>query len=174
MIANYLRLVVFSLGLLVGIQVPGFVDQYAKRVNAHYSEVVHNFAGFQDSANRYFGGSVEALIAHHVASADEVFKDEAKTIREMYERLTTLAAEREAMNTPLLKQIVHVMVRPNREILDETRAEYTYAVPLNAAAIVSGVTIGAVLAMLVESLVTGLGHLFRPRRHRSATSARAR
>ena len=174
MIANYLRLVVFSLGLLVGIQVPGFVDQYAKRVSAHYSEIVHNFAGFQDSANRYFGGNVEALIAHHSASTDQVFKDEARTIRELYERLVALRAEREAMGGPLLNQIVHVALRPNREIFEETRSEYTYAVPLNGAAVVSGVASGALLAMLVEGVLTGLVRWVRPRRHRPPGSAHTR
>ncbi len=171
MVANYLRLVVFALGLLVGIQVPGFVDQYAKRVSAHHAEIVRNFAGFQDAANRYFGGSVEALIAHHAESPDAVFKDEARTIRTMYQRLTALTAEREAISGPILSQFVHVIFRPNREILGETRAEYTYAVPLNAAAIVSGVAIGAVLALLSEALWTGIVRVFRPRRRHPAAGA---
>ncbi len=82
MFAGYVRLIVFAIGLLVGVQVPSFVDQYAKRVSAHQIEVAGNFRGFQDTADRYFGGSVEALITHHAASDDRVFQDEAKTIRE--------------------------------------------------------------------------------------------
>jgi hypothetical protein len=35
MVAGYVRLIVFAFGLLVGVQVPSFVDQYAKRVSAH-------------------------------------------------------------------------------------------------------------------------------------------
>jgi hypothetical protein len=46
----YLRLVLFALGLLIGVQAPGFVDQYSKRVSAHYIEVTKNFAGFQRTA----------------------------------------------------------------------------------------------------------------------------
>jgi hypothetical protein len=168
MFANYLRLIVFSLGLLVGIQVPGFVDQYAKRVNAHYFEVLRNFAGFQDSADRYFGGSVEALIDHHATSPDAVFEGEARTIREMYERLAALKAERVAMSGPLLRQIIHMVFRPNTEILGETRSEYTYAVPLNAPAIVSGLAIGALLALLAEGAWMGIVRVARPRRHRPA------
>jgi uncharacterized membrane-anchored protein YhcB (DUF1043 family) len=168
MLANYVRLIVFALGLLVGIQVPGFVDQYAKRVSAHQIEVARNFHGFQETANRYFNGDVQALIAHHVASTDETFKDEARSIREMYERLTVLTAELAAMRGPLVRQILHVVFRPNKEILDETWAEYSYTVPLNPAAVVCGVTIGALLAMLVEALLTAAVRLLRPRRSRAA------
>jgi uncharacterized membrane-anchored protein YhcB (DUF1043 family) len=168
MLANYVRLVVFALGLLVGIQVPGFVDQYAKRVSAHQIEVARNFHGFQETADRYFNGDVQALIAHHVASTDQPFRDEARSIREMYERLTVLTAELAALRGPLVRQILHVVFRPNKEILDETWSEYSYTVPLNPAAVVCGVTIGALLAMLVEALLTAGVRLLRPRRSRAA------
>jgi hypothetical protein len=174
MIANYLRLVVFAVGLLVGIQVPSFIDQYAKRVSAHHNEVARNFAGFQDTADRYFGGSVEALLAHHLASTDQAFRDEARSIREMHERLTALTAELAAMSGPLIKQIMHVVFHPNHEMLDETWATYSYSVPLNAPAIGSGVAIGALLAMLVEALFVGAVRFVRPRRHRSTATAHSR
>ena len=171
MFANYLRLIVFSLGLLVGVQMPGFVDQYVKRVSAHRSEVVRNFAGFQETADRYFGGSVEALIAHHLASADRAFADEARSIQAMYDRLTALTAELAALRGPLIKQLVHIALRPNKEILDETRVEYSYTVPLNPAAVVSGITTGALLAALVEALLGGFVRLVRPRRGRPDRAA---
>jgi len=174
MFANYLRLIVFALGLLVGIQVPGFVDQYAKRVSAHHSEVARNFAGFQDTANRYFGGSVAALVAHHLASTDQAFKDEATSIQTMYDRLTALTAELAALRGPLIKQIIHVAFSPNKEILNETRLEYTYTVPLNGPAVVSGVAIGTLLAMLVETLFVGIVRVVRPHHLRATASSHIR
>src|ERR1700722_1792907 len=105
MLRAYVRLVVFALGLLAGVQVPGFVDQYAKRVSAHYIEASKTFAGFQHLADQYFGGSVDALIAHHVASADAVFHDEANNIEAISARLKRLGVELEAMNRPLIFRI---------------------------------------------------------------------
>jgi Protein of unknown function (DUF2937) len=174
MIADYLRLIVFAAGLLVGVQVPGVVDQYAKRVNAHQIEAARNFAGFQETANRYFGGNVEALIAHHTASADQAFRDEARSIRDLFERLSVLTAEQAAMRKSLIQQIVHVVFRPNREILDETWSEYTYTVPLKLPAVACGVTVGALLAMLVEALLIAGVKAIRPRRIRPANTAHHR
>ena len=51
MFGAYARLVIFAAGLLLGIQVPAFVDQYKNRVAAHYLEVSANIAGFQATAN---------------------------------------------------------------------------------------------------------------------------
>lgn len=167
MVANYLRLIIFAAGLLVGVQVPGFVDQYAKRVSAHEIEARENFRGFQEIADKYFSGDVEALIAHHAASEDRTFKDEAASIRTIYDRLVMLTAESAAMRRPLLAQIAHVAFSPNRAIFLETRAAYSYTVPLSPAAIASGIGFGAILAVIAESLLAGLGYLVRPRhRHR--------
>jgi len=173
MLANYLRLIAFAFGLLIGVQVPGFVDQYVKRVSAHQIEVSRNFAGFQQTADQYFGGDVEALIAHHAASADAPFRDEARTIEAMFRRLKEFAAELAALQGPLIKQIFHVAFRPNREIFGETRAAYSYTVPLNLPAIATGIIIAVLLAAVVETLLTGVLRLLRPRRPRSALTQAA-
>jgi hypothetical protein len=168
----YLRLILFALGLLIGIQAPGFVDQYSKRVSAHYIEAQKNFAGFQRTANLYFGGSIEALIAHHESSSDAVFKDEAKNVAAIYVRLKKLALEANAMNRPLYSRIFHVAFYPDEEILNETMAAYSYTVPLNQDAIVCGLIAASLLAILVESMligILGLGRLTMS----AAASARA-
>ena len=172
MLRAYLRLVVFALGLLAGVQVPGFVDQYAKRVSAHYIEASKNFAGFQRIADQYFGGSVDALIAHHVSSADAVFHDEARNIEAISARLKRLGSELEAMNRPLFSRIVHVAFRPDKDLLKETIAAYSYTVPLNEDAILYGLATGLLLAAVVESLLVGILRwgLFIAKGSRSSTS----
>lgn len=156
MLRAYLRLVLFALGLLAGVQAPGFVDQYAKRVSAHYIEATRDFAGFQHTANVYFGGSVEALIAHHQSSSDAVFKDEAKSVTALYARLKKLAIELDAMSGSLFGRIVHVAFYPDKGILDETVAAYSYTVPLNQEAILCGLIAALLLALLAETLFIGI------------------
>jgi hypothetical protein len=168
MLADYLRLILFAVGLLAGVQLPGFIDQYAKRVSAHQLEAATDFRGFQQIADRYFGGSVEALIAHHAASPDPPFQQEGAAIRTLYDRLTALDAELAALRGPLIAQIFHVALRPNREILAETRRAYSYTVPLNPAAILCGVLAGALLALCVEALYSGLWRLAKPARRERA------
>lgn len=167
MLAGYLRLIVFTIGLLVGVQLPGFVDQYVKRVGAHQSEAAKDFSGFQQTADKYFGGDVQALIAHHAADADAAFKDEAVDIRALYDRLTALTAELAALRGSFPSQLLHVLFRANPEILAETRAAYSYTVPLNPSAVVCGVALGACAALLIETVLVGVLGLLRPRRPRA-------
>jgi hypothetical protein len=161
MLTGYVRLIVFAVGLLVGVQVPGFIDQYVKRVSAHQIEAANNFRGFQETANRNFGGDVAALIAHHAGSGDATFKEEADSIRDIYARLTALTAEMNALGGPLIRQILHVAFNADPAILAETRAAYSYTVPLNLAAIVCGVAIGAIMALIAELMLLAAGRLIR-------------
>ena len=156
MLKGYLRLVVFTVGLLIGVQVPGFVDQYAKRVSAHYIEAKQNFAGFQQAADQYFNGDIEALVAHHLASPDVVFKGEAKTIGDLFARIKALAAELDAMSGPAISRLAHIAVNPNRQILQETITAYSYTVPLSPDAIVYGVSAGLLLSLAIELILVGL------------------
>ncbi|HTB69127.1 MAG TPA: DUF2937 family protein [Steroidobacteraceae bacterium] len=166
MLRGYLRLVVFSIGLLVGVQAPGFVDQYAKRVSAHYLEAQHNFAGFQQAANQYFNGDVSALVAHHLASSDAVFKGEAKTIGDLFARIRALSAELAALSGSSIARLVHVIVNPDHDIFQETAAAYSYTVPLSPDAIAYGVITGLVLSLAVELVLAGLFGVMRNRWHR--------
>ena len=160
MLRGYVRLVVFAIGLLIGVQAPAFVDQYAKRVSAHYMEAKHNFAGFQQAADQYFNGDVGALVTHHLQSPDAVFRAEAKTIGDLFERIKGLAAELEALNGPSIARLVHIMVNPNRDILQETIAAYSYTVPLSPEAIIYGASTGLALSLAVELILAGVLWLF--------------
>lgn len=161
MLRAYLRLVLFALGLLIGVQAPGFVDQYSKRVSAHYLEAKKNFAGFQHTADAYFGGSMAALIAHHESSSDAVFKDEAKNVAALSARLKQLALELDALHGALFSRIFHVAFNPDKEILNETIAAYSYTVPLDPEAVLCGLVAALLLAVLVESLFIGVVRLLR-------------
>jgi hypothetical protein len=56
-----------------------------------------------------------------------------------------------------------MILHPDPQILGETRDEYSYTVPLSPSAIVCGVVIGAVLALLAEALLLAALRPFRPR-----------
>ena len=77
MLLSYLRLVLFAAGLLIGVQVPGFISDYAKRVEAHLIEAQTSLSGFQGTANQFFKGDMQALVAHYRASEDPIFRSDA-------------------------------------------------------------------------------------------------
>ncbi len=154
-IRDYLRLGIFALGLLVGVQVPGFVDQYEKRVSARLDEAQLNLAGFQVTADKYFSGSLKRLIEHYQASDDIVFKQDAVSIQSIYDRVELLRQEAQRLSGNQLFQAWHVMLNANQQLFDETVESYSYTVMLNPFALIWGICGALTLAMLLDLLIGG-------------------
>ena len=160
LIKEYMRLIIFSIGILIGVQVPNFIDQYAKRISAHYIEAKMNFNGYQQTADKHFGGNIEALLAHYASSTDTVFKDDANNIKQIYKRQQGFFAELKALDSPLFRKIFHVIFYANNEVLKETITAFSYTVPLNNEAIVCGLLLGLILSLIFELVVFTIRKLY--------------
>lgn len=163
------RLLVFGGGLLLGIQVPAFVDQYSQRVDAHYREVSANIAGFQRTADARFEGDLRALIEYYRDSNDPVFKSDAESVQTIVNRYYRLSGEYQAMQGNLVAVALHVIFAADDELLAETRDQYSYTVPLNGIAIQWGLAAAVVLFLIAELSVgccAGCMRLYRKRQDR--------
>lgn len=155
LIRHYLSLILFAAGLLAGVQLPNFVDQYEKRVDAHYREASADLSGFQRIAELYHHGSVEGLIRQHEASSDPSFHSEAAPIRRLYQRKMRYASELRALNTGFVRKVAHVLLGGDPALLRETYAHYSADLPLNVTAMLCGVAVAAAVCALFE-LILGL------------------
>lgn len=150
---RYLLIIVACIALLLGIQIPNLVDQYQKRVDAHLREVTINLQPFQDIANKYFGGSLDKLIELHHKSGEKAFQDEGLAIEKMIQRKRRFEADLAALQVSLPMKVVHILLNGDREMIDETMGQYTYAVPLNQDAIMAGAAVTAAILLALELLL---------------------
>jgi hypothetical protein len=150
---DYSRLILFSLGLLIGVQLPAVVDQYSKRVDAHLSEARQSLAGFQHTADRYFSGSLEHLINHYANSDDKVFRNDAGNIQLIYQRVKILTEELKQLNRSSLLSTYHVVFAADKALMNETMEQYGYSLLINPQALIWGISIAFAWALLVELLL---------------------
>jgi hypothetical protein len=165
-----MRMVIFAAGILVGVQIPGFVEQYTQRVHAHLSEVRIIFAGYKKSADTFFGGSIDRLIHHYQTADDAVFNADARTIAYIRNRLRHLRSELNALERPLVFRIVHVLFRADKALLRESISQFTYTVPLQPRAILCGLISGVVACLTLDVLMLGLGFIINRRFRRQPIS----
>jgi hypothetical protein len=150
---RYLMIIVACIALVIGLQVPNFVDQYQKRVDAHLREVTINLQPFQDIANKYFAGDLNKLIALHSNSGEKPFQEEGAAIEKMMQRKLRFEADLAALQTSLPLKAWHVVFHGDREMIDEALGQYTYNVPLTQDALIFGAGAALLILMLVESLL---------------------
>lgn len=159
MFRSYLRLALFALGLLVGVQVPGFINDYSKRVDAHRIEAEQGLKGFRQTAERFFKGDLVALVGHYQASADPVMRSDAQSLGTLVERSAFLEREAKAMQGAWYAQVWHLATAADHELIEETLSAYRYQVLLAPEAIAWGIACAMLLAWLLESLALLVGML---------------
>lgn len=152
-IYRYLMIVVACIALLLGMQVPSFIDQYQKRVDAHLREVTLNLQPFQDIAKQYFSGDFDKLIALHRNSTEKPFQDEGVAIEKMVQRKLRFEADVAALQTSLPMQALRVLLHGDREMIDEVLGQFSYTVPLNQDALLFGAGVSVAILLMVELLL---------------------
>ncbi|MFJ4371671.1 DUF2937 family protein [Pseudomonas japonica] len=157
MLRSYLRLILFTCGLLLGIQVPGLINDYSQRVQAHLLESRESLKGFQQTAQRFFKGDLQALVRHYRASDDPVFQSDAESIDSLVSRNRMLEGEWQALQAGWASRTLHVLTQPDPAIREETLKGYSYQILLTPEAAGWGLACALLFALLVESLLLLIG-----------------
>lgn len=165
MLRSYLRLVLFTAGLLIGVQIPGFISDYTKRVEAHMLEAQQSLRGYNETALRFFNGDVQALIQHYRTSDDPVFRNDADNINNLLTRNQTLDREWLALQGPWYARAWHVLTAADTNIRTETWNGYTWQVLLSPEVIGWGLMCALLFSLVIESIVVFIDWIFVGRHH---------
>ncbi|WP_346829515.1 DUF2937 family protein [Pseudomonas abietaniphila] len=165
MLRSYLRLVLFTAGLLIGVQIPGFISDYTKRVEAHLIEAQKSLGGYNDTAQRFFKGDVQALIQHYRSSDDPVFRTDADNINNLLTRTQTLDREWLALQGPWYMRAYHVLTAADPDIRKETWNGYSWQVLLSPEVIGWGLVCALLFSLVIESFVLLIDWVFVGRHH---------
>lgn len=149
-LGDYLKLSILLIGLLIGVQVPGFVAQYGHNLDARVAESSRNVAQFQDDADQYFHGDLDKLIAHYAQKNDPVMVSGGQSIEALVTRNQQLVNAQQSFHQTFYSPYVHVLISPIDEIRAQVWANYDYQVVLNVSAIVVGLCCGLLLLALLE------------------------
>ncbi|MNN44594.1 hypothetical protein D3C81_1588900 [compost metagenome] len=142
----------FAAGLLIGVQVPGFISDYAKRVEAHLIEAQAGLSGFQNTANQFFKGDMQALVAHYRASEDPIFRSDADSLGNLLTRQVALDKQFQAMQGPWYIRFLQVVLAADPDIRKETWNGYSYQILLTPEAMVWGMSGALLLSFGIECL----------------------
>ncbi|GLT13541.1 DUF2937 family protein [Vibrio algivorus] len=147
-IIDYLKLAVLIFGVLIGVQIPGFVSQYGQNLDARVAESSQGLSQFQDDADQYFNGSLEQLLKHYARNQDPVIVAGGKSIKTLVARNQMLTQAQSNFHQSRYSPYLQVFVSPISEIRQDVWNHYEYKVILNAEAI----SIGAIFGLMVLAL----------------------
>lgn len=143
---------IFVIGAVLGNVFPSFSSQYQQRLKAQLDQVQIDLAPFQGIADEFHGGSLAALISHHLKSNDPTFHAEGSAIQLMLENKDDLAKANAALNESPLSQIQFLIENVDYELARSTWRSYTPSVITTPGAFSFSITFGAVLCLLTYLL----------------------
>lgn len=161
---SYIRLLMFLACTLIGIQMPAFVDQYGRSLQAHLAESRLALGEFEDDADKFFGGSLERLIAHYRGTKDQVFTAGGQSIDSIYRRNRLLASKFTEFQRSPWSAYSQVMFDPVPEVRQEAWSRHSYVIRLAPQALAFGLASGLVFTLLLEALLRLMLRPFRRRR----------
>ena len=96
--------IVLIAGVLAGGTAPSFVAQYRQRIGGRLDQARIDLAPFQDIANLFHHGSLDALIEHHLRSSDPTFHREGEAIKALMDSVLHLETEFNGLTGSLAHQ----------------------------------------------------------------------
>lgn len=158
-IGGLLDRAVLLAGTGLGACVPGFVVQYRQRVGGRLDQVQLDLAPFREIADRLHGGSLDALVRHHLRSTDETFRAEGQAIQTMVDAEAHLRATMEAMQGSVLDQLLYLVPNHDREIVSATWDSWVPSINLDSSSILVALSIGVVIWLLFLAIWHGTDRL---------------
>lgn len=134
--------IILVVGIVAAGCIPSFIVQYRQRLGGRLDQVLQDLSLFQDIANKFQGGSLQALIQHHLASTDASFYQEGAAIQTMVDTAARLRKSMQALNTDLWHQLAYLMTRIDADIARATWQSYVPSFNLSLESVVFSLSIG--------------------------------
>lgn len=173
MFRQYMRLFLFCAALLVGVQLPTFVDQYGKALQAHYLESERTLLEFRQDAQMFFQGDLNALANYYMAQNDEIIARGGQNIQTLLERNQLLRQAWLAFQSSTPRAFYATYLSPIEDVRQEAWNSYSFLLKLDALAIGCGLFFALALALcfdLICSVIIAFAHLIgSPQRSKRRT-----
>jgi len=141
--------------------VPGFIAQYRQHVSGRYEQVLADLAPFQQIADREHGGSLAALLQHHLQSSDPSFHAEGSALQAMLDSAAHLRALLQGLDTDLYHQCAYLLLHGDLALARSTWRLYEPGFALTAQSVIFALLAGALLWLIFLGLWHAAAWLLR-------------
>ncbi|MFD2166821.1 DUF2937 family protein [Thalassotalea euphylliae] len=148
----------FTLGFVIAVQLPEFIQQYKQFLAGKLSESQWHLSSYQSIADQQFAGSLKALVDTYKQSDQLAIQQTGDHVATMVDRHNTITQQLNSFDTAsYIDQIIAMISGIKIEDAQTVLSYYQLAVPLTVEAISTGV-IFAFLLVWSRMILTSLLH----------------
>lgn len=161
MIKGLVDRVIFTLGVLLFMQVPHFIDQYEQRIGGYYQAQVSHLDRYQQIADKQYNGNLMELIKDYESNSRAAVQQIAHNVHGIRIQADALKKDIDVLaSDSLLPKISHLIISIRFDIAQAVAKTYQPAFPLTIEAFVSGMFGGVFLSVLFNACI-GFPRLFQ-------------
>jgi hypothetical protein len=161
LILGFLDRILFTLGVLVFMQLPHFVDQYTHRLGGYTRAAQEQLEQYRDIAQTNFNGDMDALIDDFRSSNNMAVAQTGQQVERMRSRAAQLQEGLEILESRSLgRKLVYLAAYLEPRMARDSLRAFKPGLPLTPEALVSGLAGGVFTALLLQSLIRLPGWFF--------------
>ena len=158
----------FTLGVIVFLQLPHFIDQYTQRIGGYAESKQQQLNDYQLIADNNFNGNLDLLVSGFMKSDDAAVRQTGDNIKETQLDVKILGNEiRFLEEKELLKKVVFLTTNIRINIAKGTLGAFQPGIPLNLWSMIYGL-IGGVLFSLLFNGTTKIPKLIFRKKKRTS------
>ncbi len=141
--------IIFTLGVLLFMQAPHFIDQYEQRLGGYYQAQLSHLQRYQQIADQQHRGSLSALIEEFESSNQRSVQHTGKNIREIDSQVQQLKTDVDVLaNNSFVSKLSYLVTTVKLDIAQAVIKSFKPAMPLSTEAVICGLTGGVLLSLL--------------------------
>lgn len=149
MIKNLFDKLFFAAGVIVFLQLPHFINQYAQRLGGYVDSHAEQLANHQSIANEHFAGDLSAYIDHLKKQNDPAIADGALQIERHFKQQHDMAQELTVFQSePTWYLVPYFITHPRLSLVKGTAQQFQPGLPINLWAWLYGLLGGLLFSLL--------------------------
>lgn len=166
MILGILDRILFSLGVILFLQLPAYIDQYTHRLGGFQRGFSEQINSFQTIADNNFDGDINQLINNFKQNQMPSIRETAETIEYNVSMNQSIQTDLDALQNRTLTQKIFYLLRHLRLALaKDTLNTFSPSIPLNIMSFVYGLLGGILFSSLFYLLIRLPLHWFNNKRN---------
>jgi hypothetical protein len=156
--------ILFALALIIGMQLPEFITQYAQRFGGYHQALKDSLMEYQRNADMHYEGSLDRLIADLKASSSAGIRDMGSKVGNDLQRERRMREGVDLLNNGSLMQKVAYLARHlDRPLAEGTWQAFKPGLPLTTDALACGLVAALLASGLFNFLIFLVQWIRKPR-----------
>lgn len=153
MIKGLLDKIFFTVGAIVFLQLPHFIEQYTQRMGGYAASQTEQIKEYQAIADEHFNGDIEAYQLRLQQNADPAVAESAQQITRRLKSAQSIKKDLNVFeNKPLWYQVPYFISHPRIELVKGTANNFSPGLPINLWAWGYGLLGGVLFSLIFNGL----------------------